>query len=121
MKRNRDLGEAEVVALREHFVDALETARSIFGAETFRLPPVDGKAKGLLSRPLYDAQMIAIDQLIDRKQDILIQAPQIRESIQALTSAGSEAYELIVGRANTASAILARIDLVRDAIASAIA
>ncbi|MGE8143486.1 DUF262 domain-containing protein [Novosphingobium sp. NPDC080210] len=121
MKRNRDLGEVEVIALRERFVEALETARLIFGTETFRLPPAAGKAQGLLSRPLYDAQMVAIDQLIDRKQELLDQAPKIRESIQALASPGSEAYELIVGRANTASAILARINLVREAIASAIA
>jgi hypothetical protein len=119
MKRNQHLGAEEVEALRSRFVEALETATAIFGPKTFRLPPPEGKVVGPLSRPLYDAEMIALDNLRERRDDLLQHSQDIIENIEQLTRPESDAYELIVGRANTASALLSRIDRVEQAITSA--
>lgn len=121
MKRNRSLSETEISALRERFLAALDLSLAIFGDTAFRLPPVEGKPRGVLSRPLYDAQMVAIDELADLGPTMRAHAAQIARAVQALTNPGTEAYDLVVGRANTASAILQRIDRVRETISSAIA
>lgn len=120
MKRNRNLGEQDIAELRHRFVSALQTATAIFDADAFRLPPSESKKQGALSRPLYDAQMVAIDELSDRTDEMLAHASQIVQNVATLTNPNSQAYELIVGRANTASAILDRIDRVREAILSAL-
>lgn len=120
MKRNRQLVQDEVDAHHRRFVAILTTASAIFGDRLFRLPPAQGKAKGALSRPLYDAEMIAIDNLIDRKDDMIACAAKISDAVTALAKPESDTYELIVGRANTSSALLARIDKVQEAIAASI-
>ena len=120
MKRNRKLEQEVVDALRDRFVTTLATATTIFGDRLFRLPPTQGKAKGVLSRPLYDAEMIAIDNLIDRKEDMIACAAKIADAITALATPESETYDLIVGRANTSATLLQRIDKVQAVIAATI-
>lgn len=120
MKRNRKLEQEVVDALRERFVTTLATATTIFGDRLFRLPPTQGKAKGVLSRPLYDAEMIAIDNLIDRKEGMIARAAEIADAVTALATPESETYDLIVGRANTSATLLQRIDKVQAVIAATI-
>lgn len=120
MKRNRGLGQAEVDSLKGRFVDALQTAVQVFGATVFRLPPSGGRVKGSLSRPLYDAEMIAIDALAGQKAALIASAGAISASIAGLTKPESDAYDLIVGRANTAGALIKRIDKVKETVAAAI-
>lgn len=120
MKRGRQLSKSEVESLKSRFIQSLELASTIFGSAVFRLPPTPGKSKGQLSRPLYDAEMIAIDSLLNRKEEMIAAAKKIVVAVSALAQPRSDAYDLIVGRANTSAALLARIDKVQNAITEAI-
>ncbi len=115
MKDNQNPSAEEIANLRESFRTCLGLARKIFGDETFRLPASRG---GKLSVPLYDAVMVALHLEADRGNAVL----DARIEIRARLSADLEkrrAYEILIGRPNTAAAIVARIDRVRKIIRSA--
>lgn len=118
MKMHRAADDASIAAMRAEFVNAIATARSLFGDAVFRLPPSEGRAKGPLSRPLYDAEMVAIFRLRDRRDEILSKKVEIAAAVLALAQPGSEKYDLMVGRGNTAALIKERISLVHDTITS---
>lgn len=118
MKSLRGSDEASIATMRTEFVDALVTARSVFGDAVFRLPAAAGTAKGALSRPLYDAEMVAIYRLRDRRGEILAKAGVIATAVLALAAPDSDKYDLMVGRGNTAALIKERIALVQEVILS---
>lgn len=119
MIRLRRADDEQIKALRTAFVDALTTALAIFGPRAFR---VAGKTnnKGRLSRPLFDAEMVAITRLIDKRELLIEKKANIVSKIRELTREGTKSYETIVGRPNTAAAIKARIDVVEKAMRAAI-
>jgi len=118
MKSLRGADDAAISVMRADFVETLATALSVFGEALFRLPPPQGRTKGPLSRPIYDAEMVAIFRLRHRRDEILAKAPDVSASVLALASQGAEKYELMVGRGNTAALIRERIALVHDTIVS---
>lgn len=118
MKSLRGAGETSIATMRAEFVDALATARSVFGNAVFRLPPAEGRAKGALSRPFYDAEMVALYRLRDRQDEILDKGAEIATAVLALASPDSDKYDLMVGRGNTAALIRDRISVVQDTILS---
>lgn len=59
MKDNRHSSEDEIAAFREQYLTALRLCTSALGDEAFRLPPDGPDRRGRLSKPLYDAQMVA--------------------------------------------------------------
>lgn len=118
MKTLRNPDEALLAALRAEFTDALGTARAVFGDDVFRLPAAEGRARGALSRPLYDAEMVALYRLRDRRDEVLARAPQVAKAVMELAAPASPKYDLIVGRGNTAALIKERIALVEETIAS---
>ncbi|MGN6537609.1 MAG: DUF262 domain-containing protein [Mesorhizobium sp.] len=113
MKRLRRPDEATLMALRQDFMDTISLCREVFGPHTFRLPPIDNKP-GKISRPLYDAEMVAIFDLRARRSDLLINREVIRDRILDMTAPDAETYDLMVGRGNTAAAIAGRIAAVRE-------
>ncbi|MGE3832482.1 MAG: DUF262 domain-containing protein [Parvibaculaceae bacterium] len=118
MKSLRGSDGAAIATLRAEFVDALATARSVFGDAVFRLPPAEGRARGVLSRPFYDAEMVAIHRLSHRRDEMLANGGEIANAVLALASPGSDKYDLMVGRGNTAALIKDRISIVQDTILS---
>ncbi|MGW5376431.1 DUF262 domain-containing protein [Nocardia sp. NPDC003999] len=103
MEANVNLDEIEASELSEKFHSCLAGLHSIFGAETFRLPE-----SGRLSRPLYDALMIAFSQTADyetrnRKEDI---TAALHEAL-----ANKDTYDVLVGRGNTIQAVHDRVEL----------
>ncbi len=116
MKSNRNLPEPQIEELKSEFVNTLEFAVSVFGSEAFRLPPTPKKARRTHSRPLYDAQMIALKRQMHRKDEILAAKEKIRAAIDKICLPTSEVYETIVGRPNTANAISKRISTVEAVI-----
>lgn len=92
----------------------------MFGSEAFRLPPTTNKSRRVHSRPLYDAQMIALSRHKDRRDDLIKSRSAIKEAIDKICLPTSEVYETIVGRPNTAAAIMKRISTVEAVILGAI-
>ncbi|MCL4180639.1 MAG: DUF262 domain-containing protein [Verrucomicrobia bacterium] len=109
MEKYRDLDKATKERWRTEFVGRLQTAKAIFGADTFRLE--DGQGRKELSQPLYDAVMIAVDRLFAQKASLLREKRKIAATLRDhLKDEGF--YELIVGRPNTAEAVKKRLDVV---------
>ena len=118
MKTLRGADDTAIKMLRAEFLESLTTAKSLFGDAVFRLPPADGRVKGPLSRPLYDAEMVAIFRLRDRRDEILAKSAKIAPAVLALAFPSSNNYDLMVGRGNTAALIKDRISLVQETITS---
>lgn len=116
MRDLRRANDANIASLRSEFVETLATACEVFGDAVFRLPATKGKPKGPLSRPLYDAEMVALFRLRDHKKAILASKSVIAGSVLALASPGSAKYDLMVGRGNTAALIKERILLVQEVV-----
>ncbi|MEN5169597.1 DUF262 domain-containing protein [Brevundimonas pondensis] len=119
MKRHRHAGETEIASLETAFTSTLKNVVDIFGNQAFRLPHPNG-GQGTLSRPLYDAQMVATEMLAERAADLVARREAVIAAVHALARPDSESYDLIVGRANTAATIRERIDAVYIAMFSAI-
>jgi hypothetical protein len=105
--------------MKSEFGDVLSTCIDIFGIKAFRVAATPTK-KGLLSRPLFDAEMIAVHRLFDQRDLLLEKRKKIIQGIYLLTRENTESYEVVVGRPNTAMAIRKRIDLVEKALRDAI-
>lgn len=115
MKSNRNMKEEQIETSEKQFRDTLSLVTEVFGDDAFRFPGGNG-AKGKLSKPLYDAQIIAFFRLFNRAEEIRASAPVIKEAIMNLARTESKTYDLMVGRGNTAATIKERIDAVQGAI-----
>ncbi|WP_417323120.1 hypothetical protein [Erythrobacter aureus] len=118
MKRHRNISQATYGEFRKSFRRSLRTALKVFGEDAFKIEGSDGKKR--LSRPLFDAVMVAFDKHLDHRDQVIAKAKPIRESILGFTQPDHEKYPLLVGRANTADAIKSRIDLISKVVAKAI-
>ncbi len=91
---------------------SVQLAYLIFGKRVFRLKT---KGKWELSIPLYDAIMIAIFRLWDRREQLVKEKTQVIARVENLLN-DSNAYEVIVGRPNTAQAIRHRLRILTEAV-----
>ncbi|MEQ1694344.1 MAG: DUF262 domain-containing protein [Hyphomicrobiaceae bacterium] len=115
-KKHRHATTAELASFRQDFETALDMCVKVFGEETFRLPAPKGAEKSKLSRPLFDAEMVAMHLQRERKDDVVKRASEIKSAVLGLTEINASTYGLMIGRANTASSIKSRIEAVSDAI-----
>lgn len=103
MKKNASLSDEKITQLEQLFTTTLDSLRDIFGPAVFRL-----KNDGRLSRPLYDALMIAGS----RKsfQDSIWNRNAIKAALSDAL-ADPKSYEILVGRGNTIGAVHERVEL----------
>lgn len=131
MDRYAPSSPEDLDTLRADFMDCLRTAHDIYGHATFRLLPETrprGRPRRRLSRPLYDAVMLGIFNTIRAKTgDSRADAQQGLKDAASLIVAQTESalddpanYELLVGRPNTRTSILQRIDLLTTICAHAL-
>jgi hypothetical protein len=113
MEEHLNSNEEELTALREEFVSRLQLAQDIFGEHVFRYR--DEEKKWQLSQPLYDGLMVALDNLWDNRDRLLKEKVRIVREVKRLLGRPS-AFEVIVGRPNTAKAVRKRMDLLLRAI-----
>lgn len=116
MKRYGNANEEELVKLKREFLDALDLCCEVFGQNVFRIPPSSPRKKGQLSRPYFDAQMVVMHQFRGQKELVLKHSKEIEKKVRRLAEPDSTTYELLVGRANTATAVRKRIKEVRAVI-----
>ncbi|TFD75457.1 DUF262 domain-containing protein [Cryobacterium sp. Sr8] len=105
MKSQSSVRESSVGDMEAQFTQVITRLQSVFGDVTFRL-----KDGGRLSRPLYDALMIALSQ--DPTIDIESNAVSVRGALERALANEAD-YEVLVGRANTIAAVYERVALAR--------
>ncbi len=108
MRSNANASQAVLTELETRFMQSLELSYEIFGLQTFRLPPAKRRKLGVVSKSLFDAVMVAIDRLLDKKTPILAHKNQIAAQTQKELISNGEFYALVVGRANTKQATIDR-------------
>ncbi len=106
-------------AYRNDFITRLTLAHEIFGDKTFRLPGNADKP-GKVSRPLFDAVMVALDDLWSQANELKSARAEINKSLDQALLPTNASYEILVGRPNTAQAIKDRIDKVKELIAASL-
>jgi len=102
--------------LKDEFTQRISLATEIFGAHTFKYKTDSGEWK--TSQPLYDAVMVALDRLWDHRSKLAAKRTAVVAGVAKLLE-DQEAFEVVVGRPNTAKAILDRIGMVEKALAKA--
>ena len=109
METNLTDGEANDFAdeYRGHF----EFLYELFDKKPFKIIlQIDEKEK--VSAALYDAAMVALSRIWDRRADVQADKSGVAERLASAVEK-DENYELIVGRKNTAAAVGDRIDLLQ--------
>jgi hypothetical protein len=113
MEDNKDIDDATGAKWRREFLERLQLARDIFVQDTFRIEDEDGRK--ILSQPLYDAVMVALERLYPRRAELLRHKSEIAAKLrQRLKNKHNKFYELVVGRPNTAEALKQRLDKVEQ-------
>lgn len=114
MKRHRNVDESKRRKMRHTYKKVFKGCVEIFGENCFRIQGTDEKYR--LSRPLYDAQMVAVFRNRSQIDELVKEKASIRDAMKTLANPESGFYPLIVGRANTADSIRQRIELVEDVL-----
>jgi hypothetical protein len=113
MEKNKDIPQDEASQLEKDFLSRLKLANAIFGAKVFRFEDKDGN--WTLSLPLYDGVMVALDRLWKTKDALVAERSKVVRDVVRLFH-DPAAYEVLVGRPNTARAVQQRMDILMKAI-----
>jgi hypothetical protein len=116
MESNVKTPPAQVQTLGEEFLARLAVARSLFGEHAFKYRDKKGHWKP--SQPLFDGLMVAIDQLWSKRAQLTRRSKHVQKAVESLL-AREGAFDVIVGRPNTAKAVAARVTMLRNAIVKA--
>jgi hypothetical protein len=110
MRRHLSLQDSEVNQFRIDFQDRLRLAHQVLGRDAFKLPRARNRP---LSRPLFDAVMVSMDRLWDRREELVSARETVRREFPSLFE-DVGAYQIIVGKPNTADAVKDRIKIVTE-------
>lgn len=89
----------------------------LFDSKPFKLSSQKDE-KERVSAAVYDASMVAMDHLWDRREQILEDKANVQKRMSGALS-DAEKYEVLVGRGNTAEAVRARINLAQSILLEA--
>lgn len=117
LEENQNVSEQELAQMEQDFKERIRLAKDVFGAKVFRYTDKDGKAQ--LSQPLYDGVMVALDRLWPRRKEIVNAKAAVGKSVERLFK-DEHAFDVIVGKPNTAKAVLQRLELLTKAIKDAL-
>lgn len=106
-KEYRRIDKDTVENLKQEYFRCLDTAVEIFADDIFLLP-ANQMGRRILSRPLYDAIMVALSRLGDDKDQLASKANEVKAALTENLE-DPDVYNLIVGRANTSDAVKERI------------
>ncbi len=112
MHRMKGLSKRECLAYHDKYLRCLSVASRTFGSVLFRLPSKKGELVARHSVPLSDAILLGISALNKREAKIMqASSAKVVEKMKKLLNS-EDSYKILVGRANTKSSIVDRIDLV---------
>lgn len=110
MERKTTEGEGEALTLE--FTERFTFLYNLFEGAPFALPP-DDKGHVRVSAAIYDASMVAINDLWATRGDILDDAPEVRKRMLEATGDPTRII-ILTGQGNTAKAVKDRISLLRQ-------
>jgi Protein of unknown function DUF262 len=106
MEKNQNITREEANEFEALYLEMLGLAHQIFGKHVFRIKNPKGKWE--LSIPLYDGIMVALFRLRKLKEQLVREKVSVAQRVEKLIE-DPKAYEVIVGRPNTAQAIRDRL------------
>ncbi len=108
----KEVTEQQAQALKQEYIERFSFLYNLFDRKPFRLPP-DDKGHERVSAAIYDAAMVAMDDLWGERGKIQADAANVK---QRMANATVDPAEIIVltGQGNTANAVKDRIKLVRN-------
>ncbi len=119
MIENVDTDINKLKSQEDAFLRDLNIAFDIFGVEAFRIP--EGKdGLGPHSQSYYDSIMVSLSRTVDHHPKFRKSAKKLKVAIRGLVTKDEESRALFVGRANTAKAVVDRLDLMEKAFLSAV-
>lgn len=102
-----NIPEADAAGLEVEYRERFEFLYNLFDQRPFRLP-ADDRGRERISAALYDACMVAIEVLWDKREAIATDATQVKQRLsEALNNEGDLA--ILTGQGNTAQAVRDRI------------
>lgn len=116
MKRYRNADSETISKFDMEFRNAFNLCGIVFEDDIFRLPATNSQRGSRLSRPLYDAEIVALYHLRDFSSQIREKKVEIKKAVLSLAKHNAPTYDLMVGRGNTAATIKDRIVLVEKTI-----
>jgi hypothetical protein len=116
MRDYSTLGLADATRLENDFLARLDVAQTIFGTHVFRYR--NKKGRWLLSRPLFDGVLVALDTVWSKRTILVKRKERVRKALADLLH-DPEAYAVLVGKPNTAKAVKQRVDLLASLFRSA--
>lgn len=109
MEQRVSFTEADAAAAADVFKSRFSVLYELFDREPFRLPP-DEQRRTRVSAALYDASMVALNDLWPRQLELLHDKAGVQQRLA--TALGDEGQlALLTGQANTAQAVKDRIAL----------
>jgi Protein of unknown function DUF262 len=105
------LTDVEADTLKREYIDRFTFLYTLFDKVPFRLPPDENKRQRV-SAAIYDASMVAIDQLWQHCGEIMDDAAAVRERMTE-TASRPDSLPILTGQGNTAAAVKERIALLR--------
>lgn len=115
MDGHKSLSENDLDEFMKDFRSRIDLARDLLGDNAFHLSDPTGDQSSL-SQPYYDAIIVACDRRFADRVALRKRKSALKKALLKETSKPA-AYELIVGRANTAEAIRLRLDFVERVFA----
>lgn len=106
-----NLTNEEATDFANEYRERFEFLYELFDEKPFTIV-LRGDQKEKVSAALYDAAMISIDRIWDRRADVQADKAGVVERLSSAVE-HHDSYELIVGRKNTATAVKDRIDLLQ--------
>ncbi len=101
----------EAHAAEQNYIACFTFLYNLFDGSPFILTsPTDFKER--VSAAVYDASMVAADQVQDHWPAILVERKAVQDRMRT-ANADSELYEILVGRGNTADSVRERIKLMK--------
>lgn len=116
-EENQNLSPESLAQMEKDFKERIRLAKEVFGPKVFRYTDKNGRAQ--LSQPLYDGVMVALDRLWQKRQKILAAKSIVSRNVAKLFE-DEHAFEVIVGKPNTAKSVKERLDLLTKTIEKAI-
>jgi hypothetical protein len=117
MQDNLKDTDDQLKVLADDFKTRLAIAFQIFGTHTFQYQ--DEKGIWQSSHTLYDGVMVAIDRLWDKRAKLIQSRARVIEKLARLLKA-PKSFEIIIGKPNTATAVLMRMELITKALKRAL-
>lgn len=104
-----DIAEAEEESLKQDYKERFKFLYELFDGQPFRLPG-DEKGRKRISAAIYDASMVAINNLWDSRSEISQDKVNVQKRMKGAMQ-DSERLPILTGQQNTANAVRERIKL----------